>query len=282
MANEPQPRKLINTHAHFSRGGDLAAQVKRWKADGAIRTCIACLDQEWPDNGMNFATNADLAPLLGKFADHVIGLAAVPPAGGSDVLALVDRWRDLGFAGLKMINPVEPYDAPRYHAIYARAEELGMPILFHTGLLGGHPGTLLHRRGHGEYMRPMTLEHIARRFPDLRIIGAHLGHPDQHAALKLLQTYPNVYFDFCGGSASRAWVSEMKLRMTPFAGADWDDPEENLALAWVAKMVFATDSATVATWHAAADDILDYLQIPAETRELFYWRNAAEIFGLDL
>lgn len=277
------PRPLINSPAHFTRGADLDAVVERWIADGALRTCVACLDPEWVrDGATNYGSNEDLRPHLQRLGDHIIGLASVPPDAAGDPRHLVDRRRDEGFGGLKLINPRFPYDDERFHGVYERAQELGLPILFHTGLLGGHPGTPLHMRGHCEYMRPWHLDHVARRFPELRIIGAHLGHPHQHEALKLADSYANVYFDICGGSASKAWASEIKARMAPFAGADWDDPDENLALGWFGKLVFGTDSATIPAWRERADDLMDHFRIPAETRERFYLRNAAQIFAIEL
>jgi len=281
--SDAAPRPLINIHAHRTTGADLDASVEQWVADGALRTCIACLDPEWSRDGeMRFMTNEELAPQLERLSGHIIGMASVPPDAAGDARDLVDRRRDQGFRGLKMINPRFPYDDERFFGVYERAQALGMPVLFHTGLLGGYPGTALHRGGHCEFMRPWRLDHVARRFPELRIIGAHLGHPHQHEALKLIESYANVWFDICGGSASRRWGSEMKARMAPFPGADMADADENLARGWFGKLVFGTDSATVPVWRERAEDIMDYLRIPDGTRERFYLRNAAEIFGLEI
>lgn len=267
--SEPKPRKLFNVHAHHTRNTDFDAHVAQWKADGAVRTCVACMDEEWAQM-YGYFTNSDLLPYLKKHEDHVIGLAAIRTHSDPDGPDAVDRWRGEGFRGLKLIDPGAPYDDERFFPLYERAEKLGMPILFHTGLLGGKPGNALYARTHSEFMRPWRLEHVARRFPGLKIIGAHLGHPHQVEALKLIMVAPNVHFDLSGGGAAKRWISELKCKLAPFPGANWDGPEENLALQWFQKLCFATDNPRVSAWHAAAEDLMNYLHIPEETRERFY------------
>ncbi|HUW58220.1 MAG TPA: amidohydrolase family protein [Planctomycetota bacterium] len=279
---EPKPRKLINVHAHHHHHRDFDARVEEWRRDGAVRTCVACM-RDCPERGDRASfTNEDLCPYLEKYPDHVIGLAHIRVEGPVEGADAVTRWHDEGFAGLKIIDPCAPYDDERFFPIYERAEELGMPILFHTGWLGGIPGTASYARSHSEYMRPWHLEHVARRFHTLKIIGAHLGHPHFTEALQLVRSMENVYFDFSGGGGTKTWVSDLKRHLAPFPGADWDDPEENLALQWFRKFCFATDNPTVRKWHANSEDIMDYLHVPADTREMFYLTNAATLFGIEL
>ena len=74
----------------------------------------------------------------------------------------------------------------------------------------------------------------------------------------------------------------LKRHLAPFPGADWDDPEENLALQWFRKFCFATDNPPVRKWHANSEDIMDYLHVPADTREMFYLTTAAKLFDIEL
>ena len=55
-------------------------------------------------------------------------------------------------------------------AVYAEAERLGMPILF-------HPGGQFTEQSKLEYGRPYLLDEVARTFPQLRIVIAQLGQP---------------------------------------------------------------------------------------------------------
>ena len=93
----------------------------------------------------------------------------------TNAIQLVDDFHNAGFRGLgELTGPEASYDDPRYWPIYERAEKYGMIILFHTGIVNrrnfAEPMNISSDR-----MRIMTLDLIARRFPKLTIIAAHLG-----------------------------------------------------------------------------------------------------------
>src|SRR3546814_14237175 len=49
----------------------------------------------------------------------------------------VKRLHEMGYQGLKIIGTRFAYDDARYFPAYAAAEEFGMPILMHLGVIGG-------------------------------------------------------------------------------------------------------------------------------------------------
>ncbi|HEV2246834.1 MAG TPA: amidohydrolase family protein, partial [Terriglobia bacterium] len=51
-----------------------------------------------------------------------------------------------------------------------------------------------------ERMRATRLDLIARRFPTLTVIGAHMGNPDYAEAAEVGRWSPNLYFDLSGSS----------------------------------------------------------------------------------
>jgi len=275
-----EPRHIINVHTHHHRGRDFEEHLAEWTRDGATVTCVACVGREWREAGYDLFDNDDLLPWLRKYPDRLIGMAFMRTTDPVDGAKEVRRRHEEGFRGIKIICPDAPYHDPRYWPIYEQAQALRMPILFHTGLVAGRRGTALHAKSYSEYMRPYYLENVARRFPDLRIIAAHLGKPHVHEAFNLLEVYENVYFDMSGGSASRRWLEDILRAMLPRPGADMTDPDQNPALRCFAKMCFATDNPSVAKWRAGAEYILDALEVPPDLREAFYWRNAARLFEL--
>jgi hypothetical protein len=99
----------------------------------------------------------------------------------------------------EMTGPLKNYDDKSYWPIYERAEKYGMVILFHTGIVNRMtpdvPADISVDR-----MRPTTLDNIARRFPKLTIIGAHLGNPDYAWAAEIARWNPNLYFDLSGST----------------------------------------------------------------------------------
>jgi predicted TIM-barrel fold metal-dependent hydrolase len=58
-----------------------------------------------------------------------------------------------------------------------------------------HMGTSFVRFGPLEFSRPILIDAVARRFPDLKIIVAHLGHPWEGETIAVIRKHPNVYAD---------------------------------------------------------------------------------------
>src|SRR5690606_13770024 len=71
------------------------------------------------------------------------------------------------------------------------AQRLQLPILFH---MGAHPDP----RAVLEWSHPLLLDKVARTFPDLKIVIAHLAHPWQRDTALVLRKQPNVYADISG------------------------------------------------------------------------------------
>ncbi|OGV82672.1 MAG: hypothetical protein A3K19_32525 [Lentisphaerae bacterium RIFOXYB12_FULL_65_16] len=270
--------KLVNIHAHLHTTQDVSATVRQWTADGVVKTCVLAEPSFWMPPNSTYMGNADVLKWRREFPDAIVGMGAVELGQNMGCPDDIRRLKDEGFEGLKFDMPSHPYDHDRYFPLYAAAEELHMPILFHTGYVARLE--VSDRRCHpsSDYMRPFRLDRIARAFPNLPLIGAHLGLPHGHEALALL-SLPNVYYDISGGGGQKPHLSKLKKALAPFPGADWDNPQENLALEQFKKLVFGTDNPPVSVWYPASEEILNYLHIPGETRELFYWKTAAAIFG---
>ena len=79
-------------------------------------------------------------------------------------------------------------DDPLAFPVYQRAQDLGIPILFHAGM-SWEPGSRL------KYGHPLRFEDVAADFPKLNIVLAHLAWPWVVDAVALALKYPNVYLD---------------------------------------------------------------------------------------
>ena len=269
---------LINVHGHMTKHpGEGEERLVRAREDGVVRFCCATID----DSEWSYSSD-ELAPLFEKYPDFLVGLGYLNMGREVDPPDRVDALKAMGFAGLKAIIPFKAYNDDAYFPLYERAEKLGMPILFHTGWVAGTDPDLVRRFDiDATKYTPYTLDRIARYFPELRIIGAHLGHPHFDDALQLVHAFPNVYFDFSGGGCSAHWVATLKRVLAPFPGADLDDPDQNPAHGYFRKFCFATDNPRASKWYPASEDISDYLHIPEAARQLFYYKNACHIFGWD-
>lgn len=115
-----------------------------------------------------------------------------------DVLNEIDRFHRAGFRGLGEITSTEKnYDDRAYWPIYDRADKYHVILLFHTGIVNrlnlDQPADISFDRS-----RATRLDLIARHWPALTIIGAHLGNPDYSEAAEVARWNPNLYFDLSG------------------------------------------------------------------------------------
>ena len=172
---------------------------------------------------------------------------------------------------VKVTLPMSGYDDPRYHPIWAAAEELRLPVLFHTGVVTV-PGS---SRGQGIsawHMHPMRIEPITREFPDLGIIAAHLGIHWNTDAAELARMCPNVYVDLTG--EPDGW-----RRRADMVGVDqwlwWPG-------AWD-KVVFGTDVHYTKFERILREDVcrLDRYGVADETRERIFHGNIERLLGCD-
>ena len=183
------PPKLIDAHLHYN--GDPAF----------LKLLLAKLDQV---DGLAFlmVEPKDLDGVKDAIQQHsnrLVGFAEIE-LDHPKVLDQIDRFHAAGFRGIgELSDPKRNYDDPKYSPIYERVEQYGMFILFHTGIVNRTtpeiPADISVDR-----MRATTLDNIARRYPKINIIGAHLGNPDYPWAAEIARWNPNVYWDLSGST----------------------------------------------------------------------------------
>ncbi len=186
---QAHPPKLIDAHMHYD--GE----------PGFLEKLLARLDAV---DGVAFLLTTPKAfdqskPFINKHPDRLIGFGDIK-LDDPQALELIDRFHAAGFRGLgEMSSPLKNYDDRGYWRIYQRAEQYGMIVLFHTGIVN-RPDPSVAADISVDRMRPTTLDGIARRFPKLTVIGAHLGNPDYAWAAEIARWNPNLYFDVSGSS----------------------------------------------------------------------------------
>ena len=229
--------------------------------------------------------------ILKGYPDLFVPVAMIDPEiiGGEEV----EELHEMGYRGLKLIGVARPYDEPDYMPAYAAAERLGMPALFHMGVIGGgidysvtHPrrdpkaAATLKRmqemRGRSPMrdvsaarMSPQHLDTIAQRFPDLRIIGAHLGNQGNYEyATSVARWRTNVAFDLSGGETIERQAVELGLIGKEIG---------------IEKLVFGSDCGMddIREHIDRFEVIYDQLELDESQRERLWWRNGAEIYGFE-
>jgi predicted TIM-barrel fold metal-dependent hydrolase len=134
--------------------------------------------------------NEYVAEYVGRHPEKLIGFCSVDPHDADAVEQLDHAVTRLGLRGLKVgpiYQNIHPQDE-RFLALMARAEALGVPVLIHQGTTFCSNVSL-------ELANPILLQPIALRFPKLRMLIAHMGHPWIAETLVLIRKHPHFYTD---------------------------------------------------------------------------------------
>ena len=257
--------KVINVHAHLWPRQTVEERVEHYRVPEVVKTCL-CGD------------NDKVLRAAEKHPDFVIPLAKV---ADDDVTAkAVEGFHSSGFCGLKVIGLSRAYDETGYYGLYEAAESLGMPILFHTGFLSITPAQ---KRGTVSMlkMRPGTLDTLGRAFPELKMIGAHLGAPWFLEACNVAMHHRNAYFDLSGGTVRRHPVSLFRLIFSRQADVNLRLLDDRLDERVFSKLVFGSDNPHPSVLLEFYLNLFDLLGVPAEFREKVLYSNAAAVFGVE-
>jgi predicted TIM-barrel fold metal-dependent hydrolase len=192
------------------------------------------------------ASNDAVHALMKRLPQHVLGFAYVDPAHGEAALAELRRCiEDLGFAGVKLWVATL-CDDPRVDPVIEQAIAYAVPILVHCWVKIG--GNLPFES------TPMHLGRLAGRFPEAKLIMAHLGG-DWEYGFKVAREHANIHVDTSGS------IAEM-------------DAIEKLVQAIGAhRVLFGTDNADLSF---CKGKILG-ADLTAEQREAIFWQNAAAL-----
>jgi predicted TIM-barrel fold metal-dependent hydrolase len=78
-----------------------------------------------------------------------------------------------------------PIDDARHYPVYQVCEELRIPVGINVGI----PGPRVRSR----VQHPELLESVLIDFPDLVVIGAHMGHPYEELLMNYMRKWPNLH-----------------------------------------------------------------------------------------
>ena len=144
-------------------------------------------------------TNDGVAALVSAHPTRFVGVASVDLLRPMDGVRELRRCvKELGFKALRMLPwlwGLPPNDR-RYYPLYAECVELGIPFCLQVG----HAGPMRS----SEPGRPIPyLDDVALDFPELTIVGGHIGYPWTTEMIALATKYPNVYIDTSAYKVSR-------------------------------------------------------------------------------
>jgi uncharacterized protein len=131
-----------------------------------------------------------VADFVAKAPGTLYGLAGCDVTQPTYMDELRHGIEQLHLSGVKM-GPIyagfDPRD-PRCDPVYAYCQERGLPILTHTG-------TTYNSKAPLGFSRPWLWDEVAIKYPGLKMILAHVGHPFCEECLVVIRKHPNLYAD---------------------------------------------------------------------------------------
>lgn len=131
-----------------------------------------------------------VASYVARHPDRLIGFLSLDPTQPSWQQELEEGHQSLHLKGIKLMPMYAGFspDSRQLDYLWEYATRHGLPVLLHTG-------TTFIDRAPLEYTLPRLLDNVATRFPEQKLILAHLGHPYEGECVVTIRKHPNAYAD---------------------------------------------------------------------------------------
>lgn len=206
---EQDPQSLLQRLGWEVPPPDPATLARRWVED---------LDRHGVERAVLLGSIMDdeesVARAVQAFPDRLIGFMRVDPTRPEAAQRVRHAVERLGLKGVKGFPAMECFHAyeERVYPVYEEAQRLGLPVLFHFGLLQSAIGAALKlpSQADARYSNPMDLQRAARDFPGVNFIVPHFGAGYFRETLLLAAHCPNVFIDT---SSANGWMRYMPYPM---------------------------------------------------------------------
>ncbi len=202
-----------------------------------------------------------VAEVCRRHPDRFSGLAGVDPTRGMEGLRELEvAVREHGFVGAHFYPhwfEMAP-DHARVYPYYAKCCELDIPIMMQVGQ------SLIYQRERRmrSVGRPICLDGVACDFPELRLVGIHIGIPWTDEMIAMAWKHENVFIG-SDAHAPRHWP-EAFVRFLDTWGRD--------------KVMFGTDWPVIDPERAMKE--VGEIELRPESRNRLLWENAQRVFRL--
>lgn len=239
---------------------DIPAEIPLEFTLGALQAANVqkALLSAWVGPEGNLISNDEVAACVQRAPDALVGVASVNLLRPMDAVRELRRAvKTLGLRALRILPWLwnRPPNDRHYYPLYAECIELGIPFCLQVG----HTGPLCP----SDPGRPIPyLDEVALDFPELVIVGGHIGYPWTDEMISLATKYPNVYID----------TSAYKVKRYPIQLREYMKGHGRK------KVLFGSNFPMVMPADCLAG--LDELGLDEEARRLFLGGNAARVYKL--
>jgi predicted TIM-barrel fold metal-dependent hydrolase len=245
---------------------DLVTRYEDYRAAAAGCEATICFGGKARLAGL-WVDDQDVVDYVAQDPQRLIGFLSVDPTQPRWEAELEYGHQELNLQGIKLMPMYAgffPQEA-RLNFLWEYAQRHRLPVLLHTG-------TTFVSQGWIETTYPRHVDVVARRFPEVRIIMAHLAHPFEGECVAVIRKHPHVYADV-SALHYRPWQLFHSLMLVH---------EYNV---WH-KLLFGTDfpftdvAASVAGLRDLTTIQIDRFRLPAEPIEAMIERDALTLLGL--
>ncbi|ASR35135.1 amidohydrolase [Prauserella marina] len=233
----------------------------------ALEATLAAMDEAGVAKGLlsawhgptgSLISNEEVAEIVEAHPGRFSGIATVDLTDPMGAVRDIRHWvGERGFVGVRVMPwlwNLPPNDR-RYYPVYVACVELGVPFctqIGHTGpLCPSEPG------------RPIPyLDEVLLDFPELTVVGGHVGYPWMAEVLSLARKYPGFHVD-----TSAYALHRLPPELAEFARGGGRG-----------KVLFGSNYPMLTP--AACLEGLPSLGLDDEARALFLHGNARRVFGV--
>ncbi|MCE3286254.1 MAG: amidohydrolase, partial [Steroidobacteraceae bacterium] len=268
-AQHPTPRHLNDPMFESLRrwtrslGGPALAAATQWPVGVTLEAMDAggvslSLISAWVGPRGALISNDEVASFVRQAPDRLVGVGSLDISRPRDAVRELRRCvRELGFRAVRVLPwlwELPPTHA-RFYPVYAECCELGVPFCTQVG----HTGPLMP----SEFGRPIPyVDQVAIDFPELVIVGGHIGYPWTDEMIAVATKHANVHID-----TSAYTIARYPRALVEYLRGHGRE-----------KVLFGSNWPMVPP--ARALEALPALELGAEVESLFLAGNARRVFRL--
>ena len=131
-----------------------------------------------------------VADFVAKDPEHLIGFLSIDPTQDGWEKELHHGHEELGLRGIKLLPMYAGFspDDEKLDPLWQYAQDHSLPVLLHMG-------TTFIAQAPLRFTLPRLIEPVALKFPGVKIILAHLGHPYEGECIVTIRKHENVFAD---------------------------------------------------------------------------------------